>query len=452
MGTLMLLVRGRPARATLDGTWRLTGQTCILSSTLELALIAADVLAGIRTDTLGYTLFICQLVVMQVVGFIFMNTQLRARIQASLASQGAEASSAAKIASLVGTAITPEALMEKAEALFKCVYADEIKVEMLSRDEPQGQASLHTMRAHFGDVDAFVSHSWHDDPDAKYAALQRWAHGFYATHNRRPIVWLDRFCIDQSNIEDNLQCLPIWLAGCNTLLVLCGETYLQRLWCILEIYVFMEMGGSKERVELWPLPSAEDAVVSFGESRVKAARMRMTREFGRFDVHMCTCHLERDRQKLLGIIEEGFGNLDAFNREAHHMLAFAAEATRSADIRATAMATNVLRSGSIPTSGSDSLRTSRVLASTGSACVVDDSSTPGADRSVSSSPQSSFKAQSAGSASRRAVASVVPAAATGDDRGRKVDADVDDEFESDSRPANGGGAQALEVGAGGAAV
>lgn len=41
---------------------------------------------------------------------------------------------------------------------------------------------------------------------------------------------LDKLCIDQSNIEDTLASLPVFLAGCQTLLVLAGETYLARLW------------------------------------------------------------------------------------------------------------------------------------------------------------------------------------------------------------------------------
>ena len=35
--------------------------------------------------------------------------------------------------------------------------------------------------------------------------------------------------IDQDNIEDNLVCLPVFLAGCNTLLALCGDSYLKRM-------------------------------------------------------------------------------------------------------------------------------------------------------------------------------------------------------------------------------
>ena len=37
-------------------------------------------------------------------------------------------------------------------------------------------------------------------------------------------------CIDQTSIDDSLACLPVFLAGCNQLLVLAGPTYTSRLW------------------------------------------------------------------------------------------------------------------------------------------------------------------------------------------------------------------------------
>ena len=37
-------------------------------------------------------------------------------------------------------------------------------------------------------------------------------------------------CIDQANIVASLACLPVFLSGCNELLVLAGSTYSTRLW------------------------------------------------------------------------------------------------------------------------------------------------------------------------------------------------------------------------------
>ena len=41
-----------------------------------------------------------------------------------------------------------------------------------------------------GCVDAFISHSWSDDPEAKYQTLRAWALEFNANHGRDPLVWL----------------------------------------------------------------------------------------------------------------------------------------------------------------------------------------------------------------------------------------------------------------------
>ena len=40
----------------------------------------------------------------------------------------------------------------------------------------------------------------------------------------------DKACIDQDNIDRSLACLPIFLAGCKTLLITAGPTYCTRLW------------------------------------------------------------------------------------------------------------------------------------------------------------------------------------------------------------------------------
>ena len=76
-----------------------------------------------------------------------------------------------------------------------------------------------------GDVSAFVSHSWSDQGALKYSHVQEFA----AAHNGGDcLLWLDKACIDQTNIDTNLACLPVFLSGCNSLLVLAGPTYATR--------------------------------------------------------------------------------------------------------------------------------------------------------------------------------------------------------------------------------
>ena len=60
---------------------------------------------------------------------------------------------------------------------------------------------------------------------------------FQAEHGRTPTFWLDKSCIDQTSIQDGLRVLPINIMAAAQVLVLCGETYCTRLWCVWELYV-----------------------------------------------------------------------------------------------------------------------------------------------------------------------------------------------------------------------
>ena len=54
-----------------------------------------------------------------------------------------------------------------------------------------------------------------------------------------PLVPQDKACLDQGNIQQALACLPVFLAGCQTLLVVAGPTYCSRLWCVMERFAFV---------------------------------------------------------------------------------------------------------------------------------------------------------------------------------------------------------------------
>jgi hypothetical protein len=79
------------------------------------------------------------------------------------------------------------------------------------------------------------SHSWHDDKETKFRQWEVFFANFRETHGRSALVWLDEIIINQGNIEDSLKCLPVYLMACKKLLVLCGDTYADRLWCIWSV-------------------------------------------------------------------------------------------------------------------------------------------------------------------------------------------------------------------------
>ena len=56
---------------------------------------------------------------------------------------------------------------------------------------------------------------------------------FRQEEGREPTVWLDEIVIDQSSLDDEaMMCLPANIMSCNKVMVLCGDTYIDRLWCI----------------------------------------------------------------------------------------------------------------------------------------------------------------------------------------------------------------------------
>ena len=85
--------------------------------------------------------------------------------------------------------------------------------------------------------------------------------------------------------------LPIFLSGCRKLLILAGPTYCSRLWCVLECFVFLKMGGTLERIEVYPF-SAEGG--NRLQQEVNAAVV--VHRLEHFDAARATCFKEKERQ------------------------------------------------------------------------------------------------------------------------------------------------------------
>ena len=115
----------------------------------------------------------------------------------------------------------------------------------------------------------------------------------------------DAACINQQDISASLVLLPIFLHGCKMLLILPGQTYPTRLWCLIELFTFVKMGGTRERVCIRPLLAASDDQKQLGEALL------------RVDAKVAGCYLLKDRDRLLGIIEASFGDCRAFNGCLH---------------------------------------------------------------------------------------------------------------------------------------
>ncbi|KAG8463432.1 hypothetical protein KFE25_004943 [Diacronema lutheri] len=165
--------------------------------------------------------------------------------------------------------------------------------------------------ASFSDVDVFISHSWSDDADAKWVALQAWRARFVAKRGREPRAWFDRLCIPQTEVKATLPCLPLFLAGCNQLLAVHGPTYFSRLWCVLELHIFHQMGGSTNNIRFIRLAPPGPRLSS--DWPPPPPPIRAEYEPIEFDARLAETTLAEDKARLLAVIEAGGDGINTFN-------------------------------------------------------------------------------------------------------------------------------------------
>ena len=305
---------------------------------------------------------------------LLVTSRVRGWVYRNMVNQGLteEQRSLMIVAQLVGSEANIDKTMEFAGSRFRCLPFQALQSRHLARtlDNPNELYEL-AEATQIGSCDAFISQSWHDNGNAKFAALSRWAAKFEAENGRKPLIWLDRAGIDQTtlsspeSIKQNLSCLPVWLAGSQELVMLVGPTYLQRIWCTLEVLVFLRMGKSIDHITLIPLdndditdanagknvwraaqPPIEEAQPNTGllsqatganhetritilerkveelyeanealSKKIKAGedlRLALDR-FRSFDVSEAKCFNEADRQRLLAVVDAAYGSLDVFS-------------------------------------------------------------------------------------------------------------------------------------------
>ena len=84
--------------------------------------------------------------------------------------------------------------------------------------------------------------------------------------------------------------------------VLCS-TDASRLWCLLELLTFIEMGGGADQIDL---SLADDQVP-------QAPWCRALKSLTMADVRRTRCYHDSDKALILGSIESAFGSHEAFN-------------------------------------------------------------------------------------------------------------------------------------------
>lgn len=253
---------------------------------------------------------VANLLVLTVAGRQSWREGLQAWLRRKIEAKGTVAA-AAGIAGLIG-GYEPRLALREAKENFCGVRAEDLMPETLLNNCPAREQIGIAIRIKLGRCDAFISHSWQDDPAAKCQALQSWRLSFVSAQNREPIIWLDKVCIDQTNIARDLRCLPLFMMGCQSLVVLCGTTYLSRLWCILEIFTFVHAGGDLDRVVFVPV---------LRDGQEEEDMQTVHDAIGSFDAQHCQCTDSKDRERIRTLLLTGFGSMARFNRMVRGMLA-----------------------------------------------------------------------------------------------------------------------------------
>ena len=193
-----------------------------------------------------------------------------------------------------------------------------------------------------------VIRRWRDDAVAKWHTLNEWAQGWKDANpglrddEEHPLIWFDRACLDQQNIDASLAGLPVYLSGCKLLLVLPGETYTSRLWCVMEVFTWLSLGRDHDMTVMPIMPPITKTITSLADAgaqldsdvsvseastasqsrwmrashTVLAQRemLRLVREaILTFRAQRAQCFKPEDRDRLLGIVESSFGTFHEFN-------------------------------------------------------------------------------------------------------------------------------------------
>ena len=105
---------------------------------------------------------------------------------------------AGTMATMVGVDVSYREVMTTALKNYRGVSMADVTWDEFKEQKPNPKCFAKSQAVAFKEIDFFVSHSWSDDPKAKWDAVQGMRRTFKAKHKREPIVWFDKYCIDQN--------------------------------------------------------------------------------------------------------------------------------------------------------------------------------------------------------------------------------------------------------------
>ena len=130
------------------------------------------------------------------------------------------------------------AVFNRARDSFRALAASALTLELFSARSATRTTKVH--HAELLQVDAFISHSHADDGQAKLLAVQAWARSRGGGSRTKDsgvsvpadelLVWVDIASLNQRKLQEDLQCLPVYIYGCKEMLALVGPHFCTRLW------------------------------------------------------------------------------------------------------------------------------------------------------------------------------------------------------------------------------
>lgn len=250
----------------LPKIYKATGFLWLTIGALSVVLRQVALLEGFGSWGLDiHALGVAAGAVLALAGLLFQHSSSRRKVHQWLGSWAGTVGGG--IAELLGGRGIEE-VVAVATSNLRAISCEKIKFGHLANKQTKEQTqelfSL-TQPAEFGGVDAFVSHAWDDDAQAKWDTFQAWRNEFKRLYGREPKVWLDKYCGTQLDADVLLSVLPVYIASCRRLLSLAGPKYAMDLRCLVEVFTFAEVGRPAEDFELRVLPSEsnmEDLVAS----------------------------------------------------------------------------------------------------------------------------------------------------------------------------------------------
>jgi len=240
-------------RELMDLVWREIGLVLLRVGLVCLeAVIHGSLLSSVYRGSEVMVGDLVTALIFGLVGGLSLVPSVRELVAACLVSKGEYASAAAGIAALLDNQDVVSTLARSRERL-RSIRADLLTPQVFQAPRRLSPVEVDRQSGAFnawydrsqpclmGAIDAFVSHSWRDEPALKWEALSIWCRSFRAKHGREPLLWIDRCCINQKDIKSDLPLLPVYLASCRRLLIIAGPTYLSRLWCVTELFIHSEV-------------------------------------------------------------------------------------------------------------------------------------------------------------------------------------------------------------------